>query len=233
MDLVQQENFNSSQDAFEYFYDFILQNGYNYQNTKAIFNTKIVLENPLNNKIYTKWRKWRLSYAEEEWNWYNDKTLNPDRVIKAGAKLWDKLKDENGNVMSNYGYWWNMHNQLDNVINELRVNPTTRQASISLLDTKIKDQNLKDIICTWGIQFYIINNKLNMSIMMRSNDLIYGFCNDQYCFSQLQKYVSNKLNLEIGIYTHFVNNLHIYKKHWSLKNDNNSNNTGKSPIVKR
>jgi thymidylate synthase len=49
-----------------------------------------------------------------------------------------------------------------------------------------------------------------MSVMMRSNDLWYGFCNDQYFFSKLQKIVSKKINKKIGTYFHFVNNMHIY-----------------------
>ena len=53
-------------------------------------------------------------------------------------------------------------------------------------------------------------NKLNMCVTMRSNDLWYGFCNDQYCFSRLQLLISKELNIEIGTYYHFAHNLHLY-----------------------
>jgi thymidylate synthase len=57
---------------------------------------------------------------------------------------------------------------------------------------------------------------------MRSNDLWFGFCNDQYCFSKLQELIALKLNLEIGWYYHFANNLHLYDKHFdSLINHKN------------
>ena len=56
-----------------------------------------------------------------------------------------------------------------------------------------------------------------MTVTMRSNDLIYGFCNDQYCFSKLQELVANELNMEVGDYYHFAHNLHIYEKHYYLK----------------
>ena len=42
------------------------------------------------------------------------------------------------------------------------------------------------------------------------NDLIFGFCNDQYCFSQLQKYVASKIGATVGDYYHFAQDLHIY-----------------------
>ena len=56
-----------------------------------------------------------------------------------------------------------------------------------------------------------------MSVMMRSNDLWFGFCNDQYCFSKLQEMISNELSLEIGWYYHFVNNIHLYNNFLNKK----------------
>ena len=56
----------------------------------------------------------------------------------------------------------------------------------------------------------ILDGKLDMSVVMRSNDLWYGFCNDQYQFSTLQMYVADELNLPVGIYYHFAHNLHLY-----------------------
>ena len=49
-----------------------------------------------------------------------------------------------------------------------------------------------------------------MSVVMRSNDLWYGFCNDQYCFSRLQSLVAREVGVEMGEYYHFAHNLHIY-----------------------
>ena len=49
-----------------------------------------------------------------------------------------------------------------------------------------------------------------MCVTMRSNDLWYGFCNDQYQFSKLQELVCKKAGLDMGSYFHFAHNLHIY-----------------------
>ncbi len=95
---------------------------------------------------------------------------------------------------------------------------TTRKASISLYDGKEIDLYKKDTICTYAINFYITDNKLNIQALMRSNDLVYGFCNDQYCFSKLQKLVADELNIETGTYFHFACNMHIYERHYKLKN---------------
>jgi len=49
-----------------------------------------------------------------------------------------------------------------------------------------------------------------MAVMMRSNDLWYGFCNDQYQFSNLQMYVAYETGCELGTYYHFAHNMHLY-----------------------
>ena len=67
-----------------------------------------------------------------------------------------------------------------------------------------------DTPCTYAVQFTIVNNRLDMCVTMRSNDLWYGFCNDQYQFSKLQETVSERLEIETGVYYHFAHNMHLY-----------------------
>ena len=92
----------------------------------------------------------------------------------------------------------------------LKDNPETRQAAISIYDGKEISDYTHDTPCTYAVQFTIVNNKLAMCVTMRSNDLWYGFCNDQYCFSELQKYVAEQLNIPVGVYYHFAHNMHLY-----------------------
>ena len=92
----------------------------------------------------------------------------------------------------------------------LKNQPNTRQAAISIYDGKEICYYRKDTPCTYAVQFTVVNNKLNMCVTMRSNDLWYGFCNDQYCFSQLMQMVSERTGYEVGEYYHFAHNLHLY-----------------------
>jgi thymidylate synthase len=96
---------------------------------------------------------------------------------------------------------WSREAQLDKVIDILRKDKTTRQATISIYDGKEIDNYKYDTPCTYAVQFTIIDNKLCMSVYMRSNDLWYGFCNDQYQFSMLQQKVAQELNESVGITT--------------------------------
>jgi thymidylate synthase len=45
---------------------------------------------------------------------------------------------------------------------------------------------------------------------MRSNDVYKGFPHDIFCFTMLQEVLARSLGLEVGIYKHFVGNLHLY-----------------------
>ena len=95
-------------------------------------------------------------------------------------------------------------------IAKLRHQKDTRQACISIYDGKEISDYAFDTPCTYAVQFTIINNRLEMCVTMRSNDLWYGFCNDQYCFSMLQAMVAKKLNINNGVYYHFAHNMHLY-----------------------
>lgn len=202
-------DFNNANDAFQVLYDRIHRKGIIQQNTRALLNVGFRLLNPLKNDITFKWRKWNREYAEYEWQWYLSGNPSAKDIAKK-AKIWYKCMDEQGNVNSNYGYQWNKGNQIEYVYNELRSNPDSRRASISIYDAKNRHNFINDTPCTYAINFSILDEKLNMSVLMRSNDLWFGFCNDQYCFSKLQEKIANKLDREVGYYYHFAQNLHLY-----------------------
>lgn len=201
--------FKNANEAFEYYYRIISLKGLKNSNTKSLFNVGFYLKNPIDSIITNKERNFNLEYAEYEWQWYLNGNPNAENISKR-AKIWLNHMDKNGNVRSNYGWQWNRNNQLDKIIDKLRNDNNTRQAVISIYDAKEIDTYQYDTPCTLSIHFQIIKNKLCMTVNMRSNDLWYGFCNDQYCFSNLQLMIANKLLIDVGWYYHFTSNLHLY-----------------------
>ncbi len=207
--------FNNADEAFRYFYSEIKNNGISFDNTKALFNVGFYIKKPLENNITVMARNWSKEYALAEWKWYlsGDPTINKlGEIYGKIPKIWRRMADKDGRVNSNYGWQWQREKQLDNVIAMLKQNHNTRQATISIYDGKeINSGNyIYDTPCTYAVQFTIIDNKLNMSVYMRSNDLWYGFCNDQYQFSMLQKMVADELLLPVGSYYHHAHNFHLY-----------------------
>jgi len=216
INIIKMENrFKNANEAFKYYKWQIPEYGIQFDDTQALFNVGFYIDKPIDNHIIDQDRNWKLDYAEAEWQWYltgrpNIKMLG--EIYGKVPEIWKRMANEEGYVNSNYGYQWQRNNQLDNVIAMLKANPRTRQATVSIYDGKEIDNGTyqHDTPCTYAIQFTIIGQKLNMCVTMRSNDLWYGFCNDQYCFSKLQLLVADKLELLVGDYYHFAHNLHLY-----------------------
>lgn len=208
--------FKNANEAFNHFYYRIQEDGIVTRDTKALFDVGFLIQEPLDNLITNENRAWDINYAEAEWQWY---LTGDSSIYRLGyiygkiPKIWQMIANEDGRVNSNYGFYWFTLGQYDSVLQILRDDPESRRASLSIYDANDINMYSKDTPCTYAINFSILKNKLNMSVMMRSNDLWFGFCNDQYCFSRLQEKMVKDLNIEIGTYFHFVNNLHLYKKH--------------------
>ena len=205
--------FKNASEAFDFYYGTIPSKGIRFGNTKAMFNQGFTILNPLDRIITNEARNFNVEYAEAEWQWYlsgDRSTARLGEIYGKIPKIWQDMSDSNGNVNSNYGYQWERAYQLDKVVAQLKDNPETRQAAISIYDGKEINKYRHDTPCTYAVQFTVLDNKLNMCVIMRSNDLWFGFCNDQYQFSKLQEMVSERTGYKIGTYYHFAHNLHLY-----------------------
>ena len=205
--------FRNANEAYEYIHDRILQDGIDFGDTKALFNVGFYMTDPKDRKIINKERKWNEEYAEAEWQWYlsgDPKVSTLGDIYGKVPEIWKRMADPDGKVNSNYGYQWNRNGQLDRIIQMLQDNTDNRQCAISIYDGKEIDDYSYDTPCTYAVQFTIVHNRLDMCVVMRSNDLWYGFCNDQYQFSKLQEMVSKRLDIETGTYYHFAHNMHLY-----------------------
>ncbi len=206
-------HFESANEAYEYLHDQILQRGISFDDTKAIFNVGFYLTNPTLREITNKERKWSIDYAEAEWQWYLSGDSNISKLGEIYGKvpeIWKRMANDSGEVNSNYGWQWMRNNQLGLIVDMLKKDPETRRAAISIYDAKEMCYYRNDTPCTYAVQFTIIGGALCMSVYMRSNDLWYGFCNDQYQFSNLQQLVAAMLDIEIGWYYHHAHNMHLY-----------------------
>ena len=205
--------FRNANEAYEYIHDRILQDGIDFGDTKALFNVGFYMTDPKDRKIINKERKWSEEYAEAEWQWYlsgDPKVSTLGDIYGKVPEIWKRMADPDGKVNSNYGYQWDRNGQLDRIIQMLQDNTDNRQCAISIYDGKEIDDYSYDTPCTYAVQFTILHGRLDICVVMRSNDLWYGFCNDQYCFSKLQEMISLELKIEPGTYYHFAHNMHLY-----------------------
>jgi thymidylate synthase len=207
--------------------------------TKELINFSMCLTDPLSRFITSPERKHSVKYMCGELVWYISGSKNVHFISKF-SKFWNQLADQNNEVNSNYGekIWhkkiWdpkraNNLSQEKFVISELIRDNSTRKAIMffNLLDDDYHKMSFtKDFPCTLTAQFLIRNNKLHMIINMRSNDLIFGWCNDVPFFTLIQERILRKLNflyfmgeLKMGHYFHNAGSLHIYPHHFNHFND--------------
>jgi len=211
-----QTQYKNPTEAFESLYKVIMQTGESYAGTKALFNQSFSIEDASARVITTPQRKFNQSYADYEWDWYKKGDRDASEISER-AKIWKQMMVPNTTeVNSNYGYFWNYNNQLDRIIEDLKNNKQTRKAILVhyLLDEL--DRYKYDTPCNNVLNFYIKDDKLHLTVFARSIDLVYGFCNDQYCFSKLMDYVSEKTGYQIGSMHWFITNLHVYERHYNL-----------------
>jgi thymidylate synthase len=206
--------FKNADEVFSFYYGTIPYEGKRFDNTMAMFNQGFTIENPLDRIIHNETRGFNVEYAEAEWQWYLSGDDSVDKLGEIYGKvpaIWERMAiGPKRLVNSNYGYQWERGYQLDKVVQQLKDNPNSRQAAISIYDGKEISKYRKDTPCTYAVQFTVLDNKLNMCVVMRSNDLWFGFCNDQYQFSKLQEMVSKRTGYDVGTYYHFAHNLHLY-----------------------
>lgn len=153
-------------------------------------------------------------------DWYKSGSLNADDISKHSV-FWDKLKDTNGTVNSNYGFLALVEkhagkSQLEWCVDKLREDPETRQAVINYNQPRHKYQGNKDFVCTLNQLFRKENDRLNSRVFMRSNDLIFGLSYDLPWFTYIQERVADSVGLEVGKYFHYAASLHVYEKHFKM-----------------
>ena len=185
---------------------------------REILFCNFTIEDPTDLQITSEARKFSPDYATAEWQWYL--SANP-RVNNIGklAKIWNLIQDSEGEAESNYGCY--LKPQWEWVVDELLSDRDTRRATFVINQPHHKLKNKSDYPCTHYLHFFIRDNKLHLGVNMRSNDIIFGLCNDVFTFSMFQQLMLNELNsrganVSLGSYNHHAGSLHLYERHYKM-----------------
>ncbi len=98
-------------------------------------------------------------------------------------------------------------NDLTDVIDLLREQPSTKRALLTFVDlTGMK------VPCINAIHFLIRQGRLDLSYFARGQDIFLKFCADAICVHDFGTIVSEALNIRIGSITGTISSAHIYRK---------------------
>jgi thymidylate synthase len=125
--------------------------------------------------------------------------------------------EADGTVHDAYGYRWRIHfgfDQLDYIIGKMRETPYTRQCVLQMWDAMTADDlmgNWHSRPCNTHIYTRIHEDKLDITVCCRSNDLIWGAHGaNAVHFSVLQEYLAARIGVKVGVMYQLSNNYHAY-----------------------
>lgn len=155
-----------------------------------------------------------------EFSWYLTKESDLD-FIKPYISLYEREEHKDNRIIGAYGpkIFGSINgnpSQFDRVVEQIIKRKDTKQAYLSISyneDYIFRDEKYSSPPCTIGLHFFVREDRLNLTVYMRSNDAYYGLPHDLFCFTMLQELVSVKVNIPLGIYTHSATSMHIYEKH--------------------
>lgn len=166
-------------------------------------------------------RKYNVNYFVEEMRWML-RASRFDDSIKAHAKMWESVQNQDGSYNSNYGvFWFGPQMGLMKVVLELIRDKDSRRAVIPMLRDEHLAPEMNDIVCTEAMIFHIREATLHATVHMRSSDIIFGIGTDIPTFSVAQLLAYGLLrpnypSLKIGMLTLQVASSHLYSRHYKM-----------------
>lgn len=121
-------------------------------------------------------------------------------------------------VTLNGAYGPKVIDQLGWAASEIANDLDTRRAYINIW--RERPGPSKDLPCTTGMQFLVRDNKLNMMVFMRSQDVVWGMPYDIFTFSAIAKYMQLHLYQTHGVpvgtgwLNVHVGSFHLYERHY-------------------
>lgn len=199
-------------------YEKVLKKGKPVQGNKKGDNKELIgvlleLENPLS-RISRSEKKGTIFSCLGEFIWYLSGSNKID-FIEHYIPGYSDFSDDGVTAQGAYGprIFADLENhtsQLGKIITQLSESKVTRKAVVQIFDRKDTAKSSKDVPCTTTLQFFIRNNKLDLIVTMRSNDVYRGLPHDLFSFTMIQELVARELNVELGRYKHLANSLHLY-----------------------
>lgn len=165
-------------------------------------------------------RKQKIKSPIAEQLWFLSGSNRPDNFLQDYTKIWNDFIEEDGTLYAAYGYRWRYHfgkDQLESLISLLQNDSTSRHGVVITWDAKddgYGGRPKKNIPCPYTFTVNIINGRLNLHNIVRSNDMMLGCPFDVTGFALLQCILAQKLKVKVGIYTHSISNAHIYDIHY-------------------
>lgn len=165
-------------------------------------------------------KKVHLKSIIHELLWFLKGDTNIRYLRENGVTIWDEWADPEGNLGPVYGAQWRswkgadgvLHDQIAEVIDSIRNNPSSRRHIVSAWNVSQIDQMALPP-CHVLFQFYVAEGRLSCQLYQRSADLFLGVPFNIASYALLTLMIAQVCNLKPGDFVHTFGDLHLYLNH--------------------
>ena len=169
-------------------------------------NIKYLVDNDV--KI---WNEWPYEIYKKSSEYQGETIEEFASKIKESQEFADKW----GNLGPVYGKQWRNFggvDQLKELIDQIKTNPTSRRLIISAWNPpEIKDMALPPCHCF--MQFYVNDGKLSCQLYQRSADTFLGVPFNIASYALFTMMIAQVTGLKPGVFVHTIGDAHIYLNH--------------------
>ena len=139
---------------------------------------------------------------------------DPGALQQYLMEMEDGIMDFEYTVAKNWPYTYHnrMIEQLIEVVKILKKDPFSRRAVVCI--RRPGDVDMDDPPCLQLIQYILNDGMLDCYVTFRSNDAVKAFFMNAFALIDIQRIVSDVLEVPIGRYIHTANSFHCYERDW-------------------
>lgn len=193
----------------------ILENGYFDNNRTGIRTYKLphqIMQFNLEKEfpiLTTKFVAFKTAVKELLWI-FKDQSNDVKKLQAQNVSIWDEWIQEDGTIGTSYGWVVKKFNQMDNLLEALRNNPQDRRMMINLWQIPYLDTAPLHPCC-FLTMWDVTDGRLNCMLVQRSGDWGLGVPFNTSQYAVLVHLVAQATGLKPGLFTHVINNAHIYE----------------------
>jgi thymidylate synthase len=152
--------------------------------------------------------------------WFLNGDTNIAYLKEHGVRIWDEWADENGDLGPVYGSQWRSWNggdgrsidQITNVLDQIKKNPTSRRLIVSAWNPAEIDKMALPP-CHALFQFYVTKGRLSCQLYQRSADVFLGVPFNIASYALLLMMMAKVCDLQPGDFVHTFGDVHLYCNH--------------------
>ena len=150
--------------------------------------------------------------------WIYQKQTNDIRVAREiGVNWWEEWNIGDDTIGFRYGDTVRRYNLINDLLDNLKTNPFGRRHIINLYQYYDLNATKGLYPCAyetlWSVRMTPNKTYLDLTLIQRSNDYIVAGYINKIQYVALQMMIAGHLGYEVGIFSHLVQNLHVYDRH--------------------